>query len=348
MKDEDKSKPQLMSELAEMRRRVAQLQSLERERKRAVEELRSSEERLKILFEYAPDAYYLNDLKGKFVDGNKAAEEITGYRRSELIGKSFLKLKLLPLRQVTKAATLLARNAIGKPTGPDEFTLKRQNGTQVEVEIRTFPVKIKKRTLVLGIARDITERKKMEEALRESEEKHRLLFEEGSDAIFLADVETGTLLDANKQAERLLGRRKKEIIGMHQSQLHPPGKAEYHKEKFSKYIQSGRAADFEAAVVKKDGTIVPVHISAAVMELQGKEIIQGVFRDVTELKNAQERLAQKMQELERFNRIAVARELRMIELKRQVNELAQKTGEAPPYKLSSLRCEDGRGISNNA
>ena len=143
------------------------------ERKNVEEELNISEERLKILFEFAPDAIYLNDLKGNFVDGNKAAEEITGYKREKLTGKSFLSLKLLPRKQLLKATKLLARNVLGKPTGPDEFVLNRKDNTQVQVEIRTYPVNIKGQKLVLGIARDITKRKGMEE------EKNRLFFDIG-------------------------------------------------------------------------------------------------------------------------------------------------------------------------
>jgi len=138
------------------------------EHKHAVEELKSSEERLKILFEFAPDAYYLNDLKGNFIDGNKAAEKLLDVKRDELIGKSFLKLKLLPPSQIPKAAALLFKNMRGHPTGPDEFILNRKDGNQFTVEISTFPVKIKGKTVVLGNARDITERKQAEEKIKAS------------------------------------------------------------------------------------------------------------------------------------------------------------------------------------
>ena len=79
----------------------------------ATEELKNSEDRLKLLFEYAPDAYYLNDVKGNLIDGNQAAEKLIGYNRDELIGKNFLKLNLLDSKQIAKAAKILARNALG-------------------------------------------------------------------------------------------------------------------------------------------------------------------------------------------------------------------------------------------
>jgi len=151
------------------------------ERKRAEEELKLSEERFRILFEYAPDGYYLNDLKGTFIDGNKQAEKITGYKREELVGKSFLKLNLLSLQQIPKAAMALARNLVGQPTGPDEFVLNRRDGGKISVEIRTFPVEIKGKTLILGIARDITERKRtnklLEQRTQELEEANERLKE---------------------------------------------------------------------------------------------------------------------------------------------------------------------------
>ena len=133
------------------------------ERKKAENALKSSEDRLSIIFESAPDAYYMNDLKGSFIDGNKAAEELLGYKKEELIGKSFLNLKLISPQQTVLASKLLVKSLMGKPTGPDEFLLNRKDGSQISVEIRTYPVLIENKTVILGIARDITKRKQAEE-----------------------------------------------------------------------------------------------------------------------------------------------------------------------------------------
>ncbi|MBN1688031.1 MAG: PAS domain S-box protein [Candidatus Omnitrophica bacterium] len=135
------------------------------ERKHAEEELRDSEERSKILFENGPDAYYLTDLAGTFVDGNRKAEELTGFRREELIGKNFLKLQLIPLTEIPKAASLLAKSVRGLPTGPVEMTLNRRDGTRIILEISTYPIRIKGKTLIFGAARDVTARRQLETQL---------------------------------------------------------------------------------------------------------------------------------------------------------------------------------------
>jgi PAS domain S-box-containing protein len=203
-RDQNKTKDQLIDELAAMRQKVAELEVGAAARIQELEELRERADYLNVQFEFAPDPYYLNDLKGVFVDGNRAAEELSGYRREELLGKSFLKLKLLPPKEIPKAARLLARNALGEPTGPDEFTLIRRDGRSVEVEISTFPVKVRNKVLVLGIARDVTDRKKTEKALRRSEERYARASAAGQVGVWEWDLKTNEMyVDPNLKA--LLG-----------------------------------------------------------------------------------------------------------------------------------------------
>ena len=145
------------------------------EREHMQEEKSESEERLKILFEYAPYAYFITDTKGTFIDGNRAAELLVGYPRKDLIGKNFLETGILSPEEVPKAISLLARHVEGKPSGPDVFRINRKDGTHVVVELRNQPVKIGGRSLVLGSAYDVTGRESAEESLRRMNAKLTLL-----------------------------------------------------------------------------------------------------------------------------------------------------------------------------
>ncbi len=211
-RDNEKTIEQLESDLVKLYQRVSELTVLESELRRAEETLKESEERFKILFEYAPDAYYLSDLKGTLIDGNRAAEEMIGYKKEELIGKSFLKLDLLPVAHISKAAKLLARNALGKATGPDEFILRRQDGSRVSVEISTYPVKIQDKTVVLGIARDVSKRKRSEEELQAYKEHLKLIYENVNEVIIRMDG-NGKIIDVNSKVEDIFDYNRKEVLG---------------------------------------------------------------------------------------------------------------------------------------
>jgi PAS domain S-box-containing protein len=215
MKDKNRTKAELLKEHKILREeREKGIFKDITERKKAEEELRDSEEYLKTLFDYAPDAYYISDLKGNFIDGSKAAEKLMGYKKEELIGKNFLKLKLLSLADMPKAAKLLAKNIRRLPTGPDEFVLNRKDNSKVIVEISTYPVKIKGRTLALGLARDITERKQVEEEIKSAAAKWQTTFDAMNDAVSLID-NNGIVLQCNKSYLNLLGKTETEILGKH-------------------------------------------------------------------------------------------------------------------------------------
>ena len=149
-------------------------------------------------------------------------------------------------------------------------------------------------------SRDITERRRMEEALRESEEKFRLTFENARDAIFWADPQTGIIINCNKAAELLVKKDRKEIIGQHQSTLHSVEKAKFYSDMFNRHIEQNGFVDDEAEVITKTGKTILVRITASKIMVFGTPVIQGIFRDITKFKQAEEELKRSSEKIKLF------------------------------------------------
>ena len=150
------------------------------------------------------------------------------------------------------------------------------------------------------LVEEVAERKRVEAALRETEEKFRMQFEGAMDAIFLADAKTGLLMDLNTEAAKLVGRKKSELIGWHQRILHPPalpGK-ESSEDSFKRHLTGKSGMLLETQVITKTGEIKEVAIMSNLLEIRGRKVLQGIFRDVTERKKAEIEL-QKREELYR-------------------------------------------------
>ncbi|MGB9676396.1 MAG: PAS domain S-box protein [Candidatus Bathyarchaeales archaeon] len=153
------------------------------ERRKMEERLRESEERLKRLIEYAPDAIYINDLQGRFIDGNKQAEALIGYRKEELVGKTFFEVGIFPSEYLPKIKEAVAKNMRGEKYGPEEIELIRKDGERIFVEISAFPVSSSGKIEVIGIVRDITERKQMQKKLEEYAQHLEELVEQRTKAL---------------------------------------------------------------------------------------------------------------------------------------------------------------------
>jgi PAS domain S-box-containing protein len=140
---------------------------------------------------------------------------------------------------------------------------------------------------------------RVEEKLTVSEEKYRKLFEETLDAIFVAEAETGILIDCNRAAQELVGRDKTELLGKPNGILFPEkendGKINRTFKKLRKTLGSSIR---ETQVITKNGEIKDVSIKASVFEVEGKRIVQGLFRDITESKRMEDALRQEHYRLE--------------------------------------------------
>ncbi len=174
---------------------------------------------------------------------------------------------------------------------------------------------------VVGIIQDITERKRMEETLRESEEEFRLIFENANNAIFWIDPETNLIINCNNAAETLLEKTRDDILEQELVTLFPPQRAEYYTTLFEISMEQKGTVDDEAKVITKSGRIKSVHITASRIQVGERQIIQGTFLDITERKHVRELLVEKGEELVRTNA-----ELRATQ--RQLTETAHQAGMA--------------------
>ncbi len=127
-------------------------------------------------------------------------------------------------------------------------------------------------------------------ALQASETKYRKLVETAHDAIILADAESGIILDANRAAEKLLARPLQEIIGLHQSDLHPAEDSGYYRNLFQQHVARGQILAKDIYVINSRGKQIPVQVSANTFFLGGRRVIQGIFRNVSEIRAAEERV----------------------------------------------------------
>jgi PAS domain S-box-containing protein len=155
---------------------------------------------------------------------------------------------------------------------------------------------VNKRTVELSKANqklkeEINERTHTEKELRESEERYQKLLETANDAIFIADAETGIILNANKKAGELLGIPPEKIIGMHQKHMHAKEDEAYYRKLFLDNAQKeGGIILDDICIWHKNGYRVPVEISSSAVRVGGKFVMQGIFRDITERKKAEESL----------------------------------------------------------
>ncbi len=166
-----------------------------------------------------------------------------------------------------------------------------QDKTKEELTQELEEVKQALRDLKLSTQSNILELKQAEEALRDSEERFRVLFEGAPDAIILADPESGIITNANQAACRMAGRTLEEMTGMHQQNLHPAQRRDYSNNTFKRHIQesldSGKTSLIENVFIRPDGTQIPVEILAQVIMLKDQRVLMGTFRDVSERKHAE-------------------------------------------------------------
>ncbi|MCK5671267.1 PAS domain S-box protein, partial [Candidatus Bathyarchaeota archaeon] len=225
-----------------------------------MEKTELSNEMLSILFEKAPDVIFLYDQNGNFIDGNKDAEKLTGYKIEELIGKNFLNIDLLVPEDIPRAAKNLRRSLKNERTGPAEYKINRKDGTTAHIEIRTYPFTLDGQKIVMGIARDISERKNVQQKLEKTQKDYKKLIDKASDSVVV--TRKGKVLYANDAIAQLVGfDHAEEVIGLHLNSFYHPD----YNNQVNEYTQARRRGEYapsryQMKIVNRAGESIDVDV----------------------------------------------------------------------------------------
>jgi PAS domain S-box-containing protein len=251
--------------------------------------LRESEERFRLAFEDASVGSSITGTDGKILRVNEYFCNMLGYSEKELIGKTFNELTHPDDAELSsdKMKAMLADNG-AKSSFEKRYIHKDGSHRWAIISPSLLRDQEGNPLCFITYVQDITERKLAEKKLKDNEQWFRALFNDAPDAIMIADPETGYIMNANQKAAELMGRPIEEIIGLHQSEIHPPEVKDYSKRTFRVHAEEKKEVKpVENFVVRPDGTQIPIEVLGHTFDVGGKQIIMGIFRDITERRKAE-------------------------------------------------------------
>ncbi len=298
MKDQSKTKAQLIAELVEFRQRVAELETAEADRKRGEEGIGRSEEKYRRIFEELQDLYYRTDAKGMIEDVSPSAKSLGGYDREDLIGMPVYKLFKNRSDRLRLTRALLESGNVTDY----ELTLLRKNGEEIEASASSHLIYDENRRPIgiEGVLRDITRRKRADEEIRRLKEFNEGIIQNMTEGIVVENAE-GFYTFVNPVAASMLGYSSEELVGKHWTMI-VPSDNQPEVQAADERRKHGQSDQYELELERKDGTRVPILVSGSPRSENGE--FAGalvVFTDITERRCAEQALRESE---ERFRHVA--------------------------------------------
>jgi PAS domain S-box-containing protein len=287
------------------------------EQRRAEKTMSDLRRELELTMSSMEEGVHRVDMQGNIAFENPAAARMLGWEVAELLGKP----AHLTMHHTRPDGTpypkeecpIYATFRDGVSRHADEV-FWRQDGTSFPVEYMTAPIRNDRNEIVAIVVtfRDITERKRAEKALSESEERYRELFENAKDAIYVHDL-SGRYTSVNRAAEKLSGFTREEILGKHFSNFVSPRDLKHVRVNLCRKLDEENETIYDVDLVTRTGQRVPVEVSSRLVYENGVAVgVQGVARDITDRKRAQEALriySQRLIQAQEAEREKIAREL---------------------------------------
>jgi PAS domain S-box-containing protein len=289
------------------------------ERKRLQEELKESEERYRRAFETSRNALLLiHKTEADILNSNESAQELLGYSHEQLLKKKLWEIGVVKGHEdFQDTVSILERDGV---IHYEDTPVKTKKGLSINSEVFL----VNKAKVMQCNIRNITERKEAEETLKESEMRFKNIFNESTDGMFLAEVGTRRFFMCNPMICKMLGYTEEELMRMGVADIHPENDLPFIIEQFERQAKGEIEIAAGLPVKRKDGSIFYADVNTSRITLTGKKYLLASFRDITDSKKIQDELKEKMQDLERFSKFAVDRELKMEELEKKIKELEEK------------------------
>ena len=288
MRDEDKTREELVREMAEMRRYIAGLEKTDADHRKAAEALIESEWKFSAAFRYSPVSIAMTaPFSGRIIDVNDTFLQDMEYTREEVIGRTTIELGIFA--DIEDRSRLIDELKAQKFVFGYECRFRTKSGrirTSI-LSITFLPVKGEIVQLSIGI--DITERKLMEEALRESEEKYRTVVEKANEAIVIA--QDGKLAYVNPKLAAVMGVTIEELTGMPFVELIHPDDRAMVMDCYRRRLDGEDVPDcYEFRVMGREHELIWFYISAQKILWNGRPATLNLLTDITERKRAEEAL----------------------------------------------------------
>ena len=292
MKEQSGTNQKLIEENTLLKRRIQELEQSESERKRMAEALAKSEEKFRKAFYTSPDSVSINRLEdGMYISINPGFTRILGYTEEDIIGKTSIEYNIWDNPEDRER--LVAGLEKDGEVANFEATFKTKGGDIRDGLMSASVINLDGVPHILNITCDITERKRAEQALLESENLFRSYIEEAPDGIYMYDLE-GIFLYGNRKSEEMIGYRREELIGKNflEANLLPENSLNKAVQLFQANLEGKSTGPDEIELINKEGRLVPVEISTNVIQRKGQRIVLSLARDITYRKRAEARLRQ--------------------------------------------------------
>jgi two-component system cell cycle sensor histidine kinase/response regulator CckA len=289
----------------ELKKRVKELEKKSLKQSSIGQELRESEERYRIYFENVSDVIFSLDPDLRIINISPSVKRILGYTSEEMIGKPIQDLNVLKPDSLEKAFSDIMKVLSGERIPFSQYEFISKDGTRKFGEVSSSPLtRDGKVVAMVSVARDVTERKRFEDALKRSEEKYRIVLEANPDPVVVYGIE-GKVVYFNPAFTRLFGWTLEDCLGKKMDFFVPEDAWPKTKMMIDKVLSGENFSGIETRRYTKEGNIIPVSISGAIYRDENGEPMGSVInlRDISEQKELEIQL-QQAQKLEAIGTLA--------------------------------------------